>query len=278
MLLVPVGLAAGLSLAALLAYVSRKQTSMRTALKAGIRKGELFVQYQPIVDLQTRRWVGAEALVRWKRATGELVRPDLFIPVAEDSGLIHAVTQRVLALVTADLATLVARGLHAHVSVNLSSSDLHSTQTVALVERVLAESRCPPACLHVEATERGFIQTEVASTVVARIRAIGVKVAIDDFGTGYSSLSYLEKFGLDYLKIDKSFIDAVGSEAATSQVVPHIIEMAKSLGLTMIAEGVETESQATFLRERGVQLAQGWLFSKPLPFEAFLDGLAAQST
>ena len=277
LLLVPIGLAAGLSLAALLAYVSRKQNSLRTALKAGIRKGELFVQYQPIVDLRTGQWVGAEALVRWKRATGELVRPDLFIPVAEDSGLIHAITQRVLARVTADLGTLAARGLRAHVSVNLSSADLHSTATVALIERVLAESRCPPECLHVEATERGFIQADVAAQVVAQIRALGVKVAIDDFGTGYSSLSYLESFGLDYLKIDKSFIEAVGSEAATSQVVPHIIEMAKSLGLTMIAEGVETESQAIFLRERGVQLAQGWLFSKPLPFDAFLDGLAAWS-
>ena len=275
-LLVPIGLAGGLCISGLLAYVWRKQTAMPGLLRNGLKRGELFVHYQPIVNLRSGQWVGAEALVRWRRSNGELVRPDLFIPVAEESGLIHQVTERVLSLVAADLRTLSAIVPGVYVSVNLSSADLHSRRTVELLRRTLAESGCPPSSLHVEATERGFIRAEIASSVVAEIRALGVRVAIDDFGTGYSSLSHLETIGLDYLKIDKSFIDAVGSGAATSQVVPHIIEMAKSLQLAMIAEGVETEAQAAFLRSHGVQLAQGWLFSRPLPLEAFIEQLGTR--
>ncbi|HSY04067.1 MAG TPA: EAL domain-containing protein [Acidobacteriaceae bacterium] len=277
LLFVPIGSLCGLALAGAVFYLSRNRFSMPVALRAAARRDEFFIEYQPIVDLESRAWVGAEALVRWRRQ-GQVVRPDLFIPIAEETGVITLITERVLAHVAADLPAILCASPHFHVDVNLAAADLQSDATLDRIKQLLAASGAPAGNFVVEATERGFLQGQKAKDVVSSIRELGIEVAIDDFGTGYSSLSCLATLNLSYLKIDKSFVDTLGTDGATHQVVQHIIEMAHSLKLKMIAEGVETEEQAEFLTERGVRFGQGWLFGRPMKLEAILSHLAEAKT
>jgi sensor c-di-GMP phosphodiesterase-like protein len=264
--LVPAAALAGLAVAVAVLALARQQRSIAAALRHALRRNEFYLQYQPIVELASGRCVGVEALLRWRRSTGEQIGPDLFIPVAEQSGIITRLTERVLALVEADAGAWLAAHPGFHVAVNLSAADLQSTAIVDLVDGFLQRSGARASNLIVEITERGFLDMATALRVIAALRARGVEVAIDDFGTGYSSLSYLESLELDFLKIDRSFIEAIGTGAPTSQVVGHIIAIARSMGLRMIAEGVESEAQAGFLREHAVQYAQGWLFGRPMAF------------
>jgi sensor c-di-GMP phosphodiesterase-like protein len=272
---VPIGAVVASVLVLLVVVIARAQFSMAAALQLALKRNEFVMEYQPIVDLQTRRWVGAEALIRWRREGGRPVRPDVLIQVAQDVGMIQALTARVFQLVIRDM-TRFARS-HAprpfHVAVNVSAADLQSDRTVGLVRELLDAVSGSGLSVIVEATEHGLLDQESCRGIIDAIRGSGAAIALDDFGTGYSSLSYIRKFDLDYLKIDRAFIETIGTDSPTSGVVRHIIEIANTMQLQVVAEGVETEVQAAYLAEHGVRLAQGWLFARSMTADALLAAL-----
>ena len=277
LIFVPLGLLCAIGLAWAVTRISRMYLSLPSVLRGAAKRKEFFVEYQPIVDLESRRWIGAEALVRWQR-NGQIVRPDHFIPAAEESGVITLITACVARIVAVDLPGFLKIDPNFLVAVNLSAADLRSAETVELLKAMLRVSHARPANITVEATERGFLQGKEAQETLDAIHRLGIEIAIDDFGTGYSSLSCLQTLGIDALKIDRSFVENIGTDGATSNVVPHIISMGHSLKLVMVAEGVEAEPQARFLSRRGVHYAQGWLFGRPISPAAFCSALRSRQS
>jgi sensor c-di-GMP phosphodiesterase-like protein len=271
-------LGAGLLVGGAFAYLvirgARYRLSTEGELKAAIKRREITVQYQPIVDLATRRCVGAEALARWHHH-GAAVSPDIFIALAERHGLIQPITDLVLERVITELGAFLLSHPDCYVSINLSAADLTSRRFLDHLARRLEGTGIAPAQIRIEATERGFVDAHSAVQVIQAFRDAGHPVYIDDFGTGYSSLSYLQELPIDVLKIDKSFVDTIGYEAASSSVAPHIIGLARTLGLDVVAEGVEREEQAAYLYESGARFAQGWLFSPAIPAETFMQFVEA---
>ncbi len=268
--LVPVGIAMALLLVGALLWVSRRRLSPLARLGIAVQRGEFIVHYQPIIALDSGACVGAEALVRWQQPDGVLVPPDAFIPLAEQSGLILPITDLVVAEVLRELGPTLAADPALHVAINVSADDIKSGRVQGVLAQALRGTGVDSGQLWVEATERSLMDIDAARTTITHLRGAGHTVSIDDFGTGYSSLQYLQGLPLDALKIDKSFVDTIGTHSATSAVTAHIIEMAKTLRLRTIAEGVERQEQLDYLRAHGVDLAQGWLFSRALPATGFI--------
>ncbi|MDX3808601.1 EAL domain-containing protein [Bosea thiooxidans] len=269
-LLLPVAALMAISLVALIIWFARRRLSPLGELQLAIRNREFVAHYQPIIDIETGVCVGAEALARWRRPDGTAVRPDLFIVLAEENGLIGALTDLMVETVIRDLAAVLVADRSLHIALNLSAEDLVSGRILAFIQQAVAGTGIRTEQLWLEATERGFVDIEAARATLIEARKLGHSVAIDDFGTGYSSLQYLQRLPLDALKIDKAFVETIGRNAATSAVIGHIIDMAKTLDLHIVAEGIETEEQLAYLRGRGVRFGQGWLFSKPLPARDFI--------
>nr|WP_205390048.1 EAL domain-containing protein [Xanthomonas citri] len=268
--LVPVGIAMALLLVGAVLWVSRRRLSPLARLGIAVQRGEFIVHYQPIIALDSGACVGAEALVRWQQPDGVLVPPDAFIPLAEQSGLILPITDLVVAEVLRELGPTLAADPALHVAINVSADDIKSGRVQGVLAQALRGTGVDSGQLWVEATERSLMDIDAARTTITHLRGAGHTVSIDDFGTGYSSLQYLQGLPLDALKIDKSFVDTIGTHSATSAVTAHIIEMAKTLRLRTIAEGVERQEQLDYLRAHGVDLAQGWLFSRALPATGFI--------
>ncbi|WP_017162282.1 EAL domain-containing protein, partial [Xanthomonas phaseoli] len=268
--LVPIGIAVALLLVGAVLWVSRRRLSPLARLEIAVQRGEFIVHYQPIVALDSGACVGAEALVRWQQPDGVLVPPDAFIPLAEQSGLILPITDLVVAEVIRELGSTLAADPALHVAINVSADDIKSGRVQGVLAQALRGTGVDSGQLWVEATERSLMDIDAARTTITHLRGAGHTVSIDDFGTGYSSLQYLQGLPLDSLKIDKSFVDTIGTHSATSAVTAHIIEMAKTLRLRTIAEGIERQEQLDYLRAHGVDLAQGWLFSRALPATGFI--------
>ncbi|WP_417283007.1 EAL domain-containing protein [Comamonas sp.] len=275
--MIPVGVIIGALLALVVLLRARYQLSFKARLREALRRKEFHMVYQPVMDLRTNRCVGAEALIRWSPPDEQPVSPAVFIPEAESHGLIKQVTAQVMEMVARDSVALITAYPHTHIAINFSAEDLHSPQMEGQLATLLQHAGAQSRNILIEATERGLMQPDKAKGRLVSVRAQGFKVAIDDFGTGSSSLSYLATYDLDLLKIDKMFVDSFEQNSSTSKVALHIIEIARTLGLEMIAEGVETERQRDTLRAAGVQYAQGWLFARPMPMGDLMGFMRASN-
>lgn len=269
-LLLPLGLITALFIIWLVIHFSKKRLSFKSELQEALNHNEFFTVYQPIISTTTGKSYGAEALARWKRPTGEIVKPDLFIPLAEEIGMISAITKQVIEHVFADLGQFLAEHEEVHISINVAAADLQDGEILKLLEAKITQNKITRKQIWIELTERSLIKLDEVKLVIIQARALGYVIVIDDFGTGFSNLSYLQNLPLDILKIDKSFIDSLGTNSAASDVASHIIEMAKSSHLQIVAEGVEIAAQYHYLNERKVDFIQGYLFYKPISASEFI--------
>lgn len=250
-------------------------------LRLAIEQQQFVVHYQPIIELQTRRLAGFEALLRWPHPTRGFIAPDSFIPVAEETGLIWNISQWVMQAACEQLAAWRRQFPtmeHLKVSVNLSGRDLLQTTLRTTILQILGQTQVPATSLTLEITESLLIENiHTTIDLLEQLRGLGIRISIDDFGTGYSSLSYLYNLPADSLKIDKSFVSHMQPGNTNYKIVQAVTHLSDQLGLSAIAEGIETPQQLSWLEALGCELGQGYLLSRPLSTEAATAFLAAQA-
>ena len=244
---------------------------IEAGLRSAIHRNELSLVFQPKIDLATRRIFGAEALLRWKHPKLGMISPARFVPVAEEAGLVGQIGEWVLHTACRQIRQWQDAGHALQVAVNVSARQFQDYDVAELVKDIMRDTGVMASNLEIELTESAVMNDAEASIVtLERLAALGVQIAIDDFGTGYSSLSYLKRLPLDVLKIDQSFVRDISSDPNDAAIVRAIITLARSLGIKVIAEGVENEAQLAFLNAYGCHYAQGYLFGRPLTAPQFI--------
>ena len=241
-------------------------------IERALQAGEFVPYYQPVVDIRSGQLRGAEVLVRWKKPDGTLVLPGAFIPLAESSGLIREMTRDLMRRVCVEAGEALGRRPAMKISFNFAGKLFGDQSIVKDVRNIFSASPIKLSQVVLEVTERDPIEnfTE-ARQIIAALQGLGVRIAIDDVGTGHSGLSYMLKLGVDIIKIDKMFVDAIGTDRNSTTIVETLVDLAHNMRMDVVAEGVENFEQVIHLRELGVRSAQGYVFAPPLPGSAFLQ-------
>ncbi len=257
---------------------SRDRIHLEMDLAEALRADQLFMVYQPIVELENERVVGVEALIRWRHPTRGVISPEVFVPIAEETGEILAIGGWALEQACSQAVAWQEKGLHLNLSVNVSARQLERGEFAEQVRKTLRDSRLDPGTLTLEITETVLMREPAATaSLLKELKALGVRIAVDDFGTGYSSLAYLRQFPVDSLKIDRTFITGLELSRDGRALTHTLIQLGRALGLQTLAEGVEHRSQVEELQREECELAQGFLFARPLTPKALERFLVARA-
>ena len=255
-----------------------ERLEMERELRQAIERDELVLFYQPKIDFKTGKLTGAEALVRWEHPTEGIIGPNVFIPLAEESGLINKLSDWVLEEGARQLKLWINKGYKLSLALNLSVKDLMAEELHGQLESLMKRNKLPRGVLEIEITESTLMNhPELMSTELVKIKKLGITVAIDDFGSGYSSLNYLKRLRVDVLKIDRSFIQDIETDPSDSAIVSGIVALAETLNMETVDEGIETEGQRAILKKLGCNSFQGYLVAKPKPADKFEEQFLVNS-
>jgi sensor c-di-GMP phosphodiesterase-like protein len=265
-----------LTLALALVLPWRARSNPIAEMERALEANEFIPYYQPVVDLRSGAIVGAEVLMRWRKRDGTVIPPAVFIPLAESSGLILEMTRAMMSAARDEFAQVLGLRPRVKFGFNLTARHFSNEAVVEEIREVFAGSPIRLSQIVLEVTEREPLEDlDMARRIIAALQDLGCKVAIDDVGTGHGGLSYMLKLGANYIKIDKMFIDAIGTERYSTTIIETLVELARSMRMEIVAEGVENFDQVKYLRERGIFLAQGYAFAPPLPGSLFRQLLEA---
>ncbi len=260
----------------LIPLLYHRNKSVVQQLRRAIRNDRLQMVYQPIVELHSRRIVGAEALMRWTDEEGVVVGPEVFVRIAEQNGFVGEITKLALRHVLREFGETLRKRPNLHVSINVAAADFADPEFLPMLDHCLSQAGVSAHSVAIELTESSTAKHEIAIETIRSLHHRGHSVHIDDFGTGYSSLSYLHELAVDAIKIDKSFTQAIGTGSVIVAILPQILSMAEALGLEVIVEGIETAEQASYFEtSSGIFHAQGWLFGRPVTADSFIRLLAS---